>query len=81
MRTFNVRGVDELWTEYDGFDRNFDPPPPYIAVVSVEGEIEVWAMDNPATVELWKYLTANEATDTARIVGVYVYPGGPNATG
>lgn len=45
MRTFTVRGIPEEKTFY-GFDRNFTIESHRFALVMVEGEPEVWVLDN-----------------------------------
>lgn len=52
----SVEDVDNIKC-YKGFDRSWHPQPVYVAIVLIDGEVELWALDDPdnAPCELRRY--------------------------
>lgn len=68
MRTWTVIKPGNQQLVYEGFDKDFNTPFEFVAVVDSEGETEVFVLENPNTASLLKYL----ATRTfSRLIGVF----------
>lgn len=76
MRTYTVtasrpNGLPPVQHTYHGFNRRFGPTPPsHVAVVSVDGEVECYALDGPDTTGLMAYLE-EQGAGTIRLLGCY----------
>lgn len=70
-RTYTVEEPGRPPVAYQGFNRSFSPMPLYVAVLSVEGGEEVFALDNlgDALINLRRYLNARQ--EKYRVVGLY----------
>lgn len=64
--------LEEERTDYKGFDRNFRGPDlNHVVLVTVDGEIDVWAIDDPKKAsDLVNYLT-DHAGGHVEILGIY----------
>lgn len=70
-REDRVVGVEPDSKTYHGFNRDFNPLTlQHVAVVLVDGEVDVWAVDNPSKVsELVEYLS--EENGSVVFCGLY----------
>jgi len=63
FRTYSVSDEDKPTKVYYGFNRNYDPIElDYVILVTVDGELDVWALDSPQLIgDLFNYLSDQEA--------------------